>query len=184
MNFDVPTFKQAMRHCAGAVALVTVGTSLGRRTGLTVTSACSLSDDPPSLLVCVNRNASAHGRIREEGCFAVNFLCEDHTLLALTFSGQKGVNGDDRFAFGRWSESVTGTPLLADAAAAFDCVLAREFETKTHSVFIGEVRQVRISAETNPLVYLRSGFKGVRDIQDEFSLGDLDARRLSWSRFS
>lgn len=184
MNIDAPTFKQAMRQCAGAVALVTVGTSLGRRTGLTVTSACSLSDDPPSLLVCVNRNASAHSRIREEACFGVNFLCEDQTLLALTFSGQKGINGEDRFAFGRWVESVTGTPLLADAVAAFDCMLAQEFETKTHSVFVGEVRNVRISAETNPLVYVRSGFKSVRDIQDAFSLGDLDARRSSWSKFS
>ena len=57
---DAQSFKQAMRHCAGAVALVTVGREHGSRTGLTVTAVCSLSDDPPSLLVCVNRNASAH----------------------------------------------------------------------------------------------------------------------------
>ena len=69
MDFDKQSFKKAMRHCAGAVALVTVGTEPGRRTGLTVTSACSLSDDPPSLLVCVNRNASAHATIREEAIF-------------------------------------------------------------------------------------------------------------------
>jgi cob(II)yrinic acid a,c-diamide reductase len=185
MTIDTPRFKQAMRQCAGAVALVTVGTKPGLRTGLTVTSACSLSDNPPSLLVCVNRNASAHARIREEGCFAVNFLCEDHTPLALTFSGQNGINGDDRFAFGRWLESVTGSPLLEDAAVAFDCMLADEFETKTHSIFVGEVRDVRISVDANPLVYLRSSFKRVRDIrEDAFSLGDLDARRLSWSEFS
>ncbi len=52
-------FRKAMRHCAGAVALVTVGREDGGRTGLTATAVCSLSDDPPSLLVCVNRNASA-----------------------------------------------------------------------------------------------------------------------------
>jgi flavin reductase (NADH)/cob(II)yrinic acid a,c-diamide reductase len=184
MKIDAPIFKQAMRQCAGAVALVTVGTKPGLRTGLTVTSACSLSDNPPSLLVCVNRNASAHTRIREEGCFAVNFLCEEHTPLALTFSGQKGINGDDRFAFGRWIQSVTGSPLLEDAAVAFDCMVAEEFEAKSHSIFIGEIRDARISTETNPLIYLRSGFKGVRDIQEKLSLADLDARRLSWSRFS
>jgi hypothetical protein len=101
MNIDAPSFKQAMRECAGAVALVTVGTAPGQRTGLTVTSACSLSDKPPSLIACVNRNASAHARICEERAFAVNFLHEEHALLALTFSGQKGINGDDRFAFCR-----------------------------------------------------------------------------------
>ncbi|MDG9697198.1 flavin reductase family protein, partial [Streptomyces sp. DH17] len=107
MSVDAKDFKQAMRQCAGAVALVTVGAEHGKRTGLTVTSACSLSDNPPSLIVCVNRNASAHERIREERAFAINFLHEDHAGLALTFSGQKGVNGDDRFAFGQWTRGTT-----------------------------------------------------------------------------
>ncbi|MGY4424800.1 flavin reductase (DIM6/NTAB) family NADH-FMN oxidoreductase RutF [Bradyrhizobium sp. JR6.1] len=110
MTVDAQSFKQAMRHCAGAVALVTVGREPGQRTGLTVTSACSLSDNPPSVLVCVNRNASAHERIRAERHFVINFLNEDHALLALTFSGQKGVNGDDRFGFGRWTTGATGAP--------------------------------------------------------------------------
>ena len=184
MTVDAKDFKQAMRHVAGAVALVTVGAEHGKLTGLTVTSACSLSDNPPSLIVCVNRNASAHTRIREEGAFAINFLHEDHAMLALTFSGQKGVNGDDRFAFGQWTRGTTGTPVLQDAAATFDCVLAQEFETKTHSIFVGEVRAVSHSAEARPLVYLRSGFHTPREIRDSVALGDLDARHLSWSDFS
>jgi len=122
---------RAMRQCAGAVALVTVGAEPGRRSGLMVTSACSLSDDPPSLLVCVNRNASPQARIREQGHFVINFLNEEHALLALTFSDQKGVNGDDRFVFGRWTVGATGGPVQEDAVAAFDCVLTQELETKT-----------------------------------------------------
>lgn len=184
MTVDAKDFKQAMRQCAGAVALVTVGTEHGKRTGLTVTSACSLSDSPPSLIVCVNRNASAHARIREEGAFAVNFLHEDHALLALTFSGQKGVNGDDRFGFGQWTRGATGAPVLTDAVAAFDCVLAQEFETRTHSIFVGEVRSASHSAMATPLVYLRSNFHTPREIREGISLGDLDARHLSWTDFS
>ncbi|MDA9448937.1 MULTISPECIES: flavin reductase family protein [Bradyrhizobium] len=182
--FDAKDFKQAMRQCAGAVALVTVGAEHGKRTGLTVTSACSLSDSPPSLIVCVNRNASAHARIREEGAFAINFLHEDHALLALTFSGQKGVNGDDRFAFGQWTRDVTGAPVLTDAVAAFDCVLAQEFETTTHSIFVGEVRGVSHGAEATPLIYLRSSFHTPREMRGTVTVGDLDSRHLSWSDFS
>nr|WP_249817106.1 MULTISPECIES: flavin reductase family protein [unclassified Bradyrhizobium] len=173
-----------MRQCAGAVALVTVGAQHGKRTGLTVTSACSLSDNPPSLIVCVNRSASAHGRIREEGAFAINFLHEDHALLALTFSGQKGVNGDDRFAFGQWTRGKTGAPVLTDAVAAFDCVLAQEFETKTHSIFIGEVRGVSHADGAKPLVYLRGNFHRPQEIREGVTIGDLDARHLSWTDFS
>ena len=149
MKIDAPIFKKAMRQCAGAVALVTVGTEPGRRTGLTVTSACSLSDNPPSLLVASTATpALTAASVRND--FRGQLSGEDHVLLALTFSGQKGVNGDDRFAFGRWTENATGGPVLEDAAAAFDCTLAQEFESKTHSIFIGEIRDARISAEGEP----------------------------------
>jgi flavin reductase (NADH)/cob(II)yrinic acid a,c-diamide reductase len=181
---DAQNFKQAMRHCAGAVALVTVGRESGRRTGLTVTAVCSLSDDPPSLLVCVNRNASAHPRIREEACFGVNFLAHEHMALALTFSGQKGVNGDDRFAFGQWATAVTGAPVLEDALVSFDCALRETFETKTHSVFIGDVRDVSFRVDARPLVYLRSAFHDVQAMRNPITLGDLDARKVIWSGFS
>lgn len=181
---DAQSFKHAMRHCAGAVALVTVGREHGHRTGLTVTAVCSLSDDPPSLLVCVNRNASAHPRIREERGFAVSFLSEEHMALALTFSGQKGVDGDDRFGFGRWTTAVTGAPILEDALVSFDCELRQEFETKTHSVFIGDVRDVSFRCEARPLVYLRSAFHNVEAMREVVSLGDLKARKMIWSGFS
>jgi cob(II)yrinic acid a,c-diamide reductase len=181
---DARDFKQAMRQCAGGVALVTVGAEHGKRTGLTVTSACSLSDNPPSLIVCVNRNASAHARIRAERAFAINFLHEDHALLALTFSGQKGIDGDDRFTFGQWTRGVTGAPVLSDAVAAFDCILAQEFETMTHSIFVGEVRCVSHSDRAAPLVYLRSSFHVPREIRGTVTVGDRDSRHLSWSDFS
>ncbi len=184
MTLDAKDFKQAMRQCAGAVALVTVGRENGSRTGLTVTSACSLSDDPPSLVVCVNRNASAHARIRAERALAINFLHEDHAALALTFSGQKGINGDDRFGFGQWTRAVTGAPVLVDAVAAFDCVLTQEFETKTHSIFVAEVRGVSHSPAATPLVYLRSNFHTPREMRNVTTIGDRDARHLSWSDFS
>ncbi|TDR90153.1 flavin reductase family protein [Enterovirga rhinocerotis] len=181
---DGQRFKQAMRHCAGAVALVTVGREGRARTGLTVTAVCSLSDDPPSLLVCVNRNASAHPRIREEGCFGVSFLAHEHMALALTFSGQKGVEGDARFAFGRWAAGVTGAPILEDALVSFDCELREAVETKTHSIFIGDIRDVGFRPEARPLIYLRGAFHDVHPVRPVVSLGDIEARRMIWSGFS
>jgi cob(II)yrinic acid a,c-diamide reductase len=184
LKMEPGDFRKAMRHCAGAVALITVGREDGRRTGLTATAVCSLSDDPPSLLVCVNRNASAHPRIREERCFGISFLSEEHVPLALTFSGQKGIDGDDRFGFGNWTTRVTRAPVLQDAIASFDCDLRQEFETRTHSVFIGEVRDIGMRCEAQPLVYLRGAFHGVQAMRDAMSLGDIKARKLSWSSFS
>ena len=74
--------------------------------------------------------------------------------------------------------------MLRDAIASFDCDLLQEFETKTHSVFIGEVRDVGLRCEAQPLVYLRGAFHGVQAMRDAISLGDIKARKLSWSSFS
>jgi len=104
--------------------------------------------------------------------------------LALTFSGQKGVDGDDRFGFGRWTTAATGAPVLEDALVSFDCQLRQEFETKTHSVFIGDVRDVSFRGEARPLVYLRSAFHNVEAMREVVSLGDLKARKMIWSGFS
>lgn len=180
---DVKDFKAAMRHCAGAVALVTVGQG-ERRTGLTVTAVCSLSDRPPSLLTCVNRTSSAHPRIREEGAFGVNFLSDEHVVLALTFSGQKGIDGSDRFRFGEWRSGPTGSPILTDALLSFDCEVRQEIETETHSIYIGDIREARSKETSEPLVYLRGAFHGVEPMRELVSLGDLEARRMSWNGFS
>ncbi|MGD5661026.1 flavin reductase family protein, partial [Xanthomonas citri pv. citri] len=98
--------------------------------------------------------------------------------------GQKGVNGDDRFAFGQWTRGTTGAPVLTDAVAAFDCVLAQEFETRTQSIFVGEVRGVSHFDGASPLVYLRSSFHVPHEIRGTVTVGDLDSRHLSWSDFS
>lgn len=79
---------------------------------------------------------------------------------------------------------MTGAPVLTDAVAAFDCVLAQEFETRTHSIFVGEVRCVSHSDGAAPLIYLRSSFHVPHEIRETVSVGDLDSRHLSWTDFS
>ena len=109
-----------MRQLPGAVCLVGAAHE-GARRGLTLTAICSVSIDPPSLLVCVDRNASAHDLIALSGCFAVNQLSTEHMAEARVFSGQCGIDGDLRFAAERWGVLKTGAPVLNDAVAVFDC---------------------------------------------------------------
>ena len=70
---ELATFKQAMRHLIGGVSVITAGSG-EVRTGLTATSAISLSLDPPTMLVCVNRDASAWPVIQRERHYCVNIL--------------------------------------------------------------------------------------------------------------
>ncbi len=157
---DAAKFKNLMRHQAGAVTIITVGNA-GNRTGLTATAMCSLSDTPPTVLICVNRNASAHGPIREHKSFGVNLLAQEHFDLAKRFS-TKLVEGEARFDAETWDTMTTGAPTLKGSLATLDCELMDEHEFLTHSIFIGRVREGRFREEAQPLLYFRGDFWDVK----------------------
>lgn len=152
MAVDAAEFRRCMRDVAGAVAVITCGQD-GMRTGLTATAVCSLTDQPPMLLACVNSTASAHAVIRETGRFAVNILSDAHLPVANRFAGRDGSKGETRFADARWVRLEDGAPVLAEAMASFDCLLEAEHCHGSHSIFVGRVQAVAASGDGRPLLY-------------------------------
>jgi flavin reductase (DIM6/NTAB) family NADH-FMN oxidoreductase RutF len=113
-------FRGAMRHLAGGVSVITVGR--GRDiTGMTVTSVSSLSVDPPTLIVSINRESSSWALLKRHGFFGVNILTADQLDIAERFTGKGGLKGSARFAGAQWITRASGVPLLAGALAAIDC---------------------------------------------------------------
>ena len=147
-----------MRHQAGAVTLISTGKH-GNRTGLIATAVCSLTDSPPTLLICVNQSASAHKLIADTGSFCVNLLCPSHTDLVGVFTGKTGLAGEARFDDALWRTLVTGAPVLKDALASFDCEVVDTKKVSTHTIYIGEVRDGAAREAEEPLVYFRGGFR-------------------------
>jgi flavin reductase (DIM6/NTAB) family NADH-FMN oxidoreductase RutF len=156
----VPTaeYLAGMRRLAAGVTIVT--TRAGDvPAGLTATSVCSLTAEPPRLLACINREVDAHELIARSGVFAVNLLTPAHRELADLFGGRGETAGPDRFALGRWTTGRTGAPLLADAAATFECRLVEAIDAGTHSIFIGEVEAVTLPGDdAPPLAYHHRGY--------------------------
>ncbi len=140
-------FRQAMRRPANAVAVIATGAH-GTRVGLTMTAVCSLSDSPPSILICIYRESAALGPIRANGCFSVNFLGAEDAGLAAVFAGRDGLRGEDRFAHGDWGIAATGAPVLTSAVASFDCRLDREIDSPSHAVIFGRVEALHLRSET------------------------------------
>ena len=153
---DADKYRAVMRHQAGAVTIIAVGAA-GSRTGLTATAVCSLSDSPPMLLACVNRNASAHAPIQSSGSFSINMLARDQDELARRFSSKK-LEGEARFDADAWDTMVTGAPVLKGTVASLDCEVAQEHSFDTHTVFIGRVRDCRYREDVEPLLYFRGDF--------------------------
>jgi cob(II)yrinic acid a,c-diamide reductase len=117
---DATTFRDAMSRFAGAVHVVTTDGAHGRR-GVTVSAACSVSDNPPTLLVCLNRGNPQNAMFEKNGAFTLNTLGAVHKPLAVAFSGKDHMTQDERFALAKWESFETGTPVLNDALVSFEC---------------------------------------------------------------
>jgi len=142
------SFRAAMRHVAATVYAVTTGHG-GGRFGILATAVSSLSFEPPSLLVCVNRAASLHAPLAEAQMFCVNILGLANRDVAEHF-----MNGasPDRFAVGDWME-VEGLPVLATAQSSLVCRTAHRHDFGTHSIFIGELIAAKHRTDATPLTY-------------------------------
>ncbi|CUH40797.1 FMN reductase (NADH) RutF [Jannaschia seosinensis] len=154
-------FIHAMSRAAATVSVVTTDGPAGRA-GITVSAMTSVSadGDAPTILVCINKGASAAEPILRNGRFAVNVLCEDQQNEADIFAGRTDV--EDRFADVPWDVLETGAPVLR-GLAGFDCDLASADLVGTHHVIIGAVRAVRVREEGAPLIYgMRSYLKTER----------------------
>jgi 3-hydroxy-9,10-secoandrosta-1,3,5(10)-triene-9,17-dione monooxygenase reductase component len=149
---DLATFKEAMRHLVGGVSVITAGAGEAR-TGLTVTSAISLSVDPPTMLVCVNRNASAWPIIQRERHYCVSILDARHREIADRFAGRGGVTGSARYEGARWRQFATGASGLEDALAVIDCRVEEIIERYSHGIIIGSVQSVHLGGGGEALVY-------------------------------
>jgi flavin reductase len=143
-------FKQAMRRVASTVNVITVCVG-GEPMGITATAMSSLSLDPPSLLICINRTASLHSPLEDVSHFCVNVLHRSQEEIAQIFADRS--RRDLRFATG-WQVDCDRPPRLADAQAAILCRRIKHFPYGTHSIFIGEVEEVAVRGDVDPLVYV------------------------------
>ncbi|MEP9375925.1 flavin reductase family protein [Aquabacter sp. CN5-332] len=145
-------YRAAMRKLAGAVSILTVGEGESR-TGLTATSVSSLSVDPPVLIICVNRDASARAEIERRNAFAINLLRPEHQEIADRFAGRGGIKGAARYQGAQWTTLETGAPVLSDALAVFDCAIDDLIERHSHTIILGRVVAARVTEGAEPLLY-------------------------------
>lgn len=147
-----------MAHFAGAVHVVTTDGSAGKR-GVTAIAACSVSDNPPVVLVCLNRENPNNDTFLRNGVFALNTLSSEQQPLADAFSGLTGLPPERRFALGEWETLSSGAPALVGAIAAFDCRVIDTKDIATHRIYFGKVTGLRVGANLRPLLYHNRGYR-------------------------
>jgi flavin reductase (DIM6/NTAB) family NADH-FMN oxidoreductase RutF len=144
-------YRGGMRRLAAGVCLITAGRGQ-EYGGMIATAVTSVSAEPPTLLVCVNRSASMFGMIQETGSFCVNVLAGDALALVDIFSNS--ARRDERFKTGTWTLAANGAPVCAESLVTFECRLAKVVDWHSHGIFLGEVSGVIApGAAAAPLVY-------------------------------
>ncbi len=149
-------FRDAMARVCAPVNVITTNGPAGRG-GFTATAMCSVTDDPPSLLVCMNSNSAQTALFLENRRFCVNVLAGDHKDLAGFFAGRES-DMASRYAAAEWVELASGNQALADAMVSCDCYLKEARLVGTHNVMIGEVTEIRARRDGQALLYFDRNF--------------------------
>lgn len=152
------TFRQGMARLAGAVTVVTTDGPAGRA-GFTASAVCSVTDRPPTVLVCMNRGSHAHPQFVENGVLCVNVLAGHQQSLSSLFA-DRTVAQAERFLRCAWQARATGAPGLDDALVQLDGSIVASHDVGSHRVFIVELRQLVLAGDESSqgLVYFDRGY--------------------------
>lgn len=161
MPISQEDFRKGMQQLAATVTIITAAFN-GERSGLTATAVSSVSNDPPSLLICVNKDCYTHGIIQKSKRFTVNLLTSQHQAISNAFASPVE-QPEDKFKTGNWVTNEQGLPILEDALSSFSCAVIRRINTNTHSIFIGKIEALQVKEEL-PLIYANRGYKTLQEL--------------------
>ena len=152
MPVDRQEFRNAMARLGAAVNVVTTD-GPGGMAGFTASAVCSVTDTPPTLLVCVNRSNDSYAPTIENGVLCVNTLTHEQLELSPIFAGMTDHDAAERFAHGSWSKLATGSPVLDNATVACDCRVTDFADVGTHRVLFCTVEAIRLGDVHEGLIY-------------------------------
>lgn len=150
-------FRQALSLLSAAVNVISTDGPCGRF-GLTASAVCSVTDVPPTLLVCINRNSSIHEALLGNRALCVNILPGHLEGLARQFAGMTDVPPAERFASQDWRKGSSGLPVLSDALASLEGTIVDVKEVGSHSVLFVEIDHIQVRDEGESLTYFGRNF--------------------------
>jgi flavin reductase (DIM6/NTAB) family NADH-FMN oxidoreductase RutF len=160
MAIDIATFRAVMSRFATGVTVVT--TCVGaERLGITVNAFCSVSLDPPLVLICVEHGSQVHDALIASGVFAVNFLSKEQENLSVCFAG----HSEERFTnfCGVTSHTIaTGAPIFDDSLGFVDCRIVATYPGGDHTIILGQV-EAQEAYDGEPLLYYRSQYLAAQE---------------------
>ena len=154
-------FREAMSRVASSVSIVSTAGPHGIA-GFTCSAVCSVTAEPPTIMVCVNRRSAANAIIKANGVLCVSSLGAEQVELSQMFAGAGHVPMNERFAGPHWGVLSTGAPYCTASRVALDCRVADVREVGTHSVILAEVLSTAHASDGEPLIYHSRNYATLR----------------------
>ncbi|OTA20343.1 4-hydroxyphenylacetate 3-monooxygenase, reductase component [Xenorhabdus beddingii] len=155
-------FRDAMASLSAAVNIITTDGPAGR-CGMTATAVCSVTDTPPTLMVCMNRNSAMNPVFQQNSRLCVNILNHEQELMARHFAGMTSVSMEERFNWDIWDIGMLGQPQLQGTLANLEGRIEQVQEVGTHYVYLVEIKQIIVREQGHGLIYFKRGFHSVMD---------------------
>ncbi|MGC6342926.1 4-hydroxyphenylacetate 3-monooxygenase, reductase component [Bisgaard Taxon 45] len=155
-------FRNAMAKLASGVNIITTNGTAGK-CGITATAVCSVTDTPPTIMVCINKNSEMNPVFQRNKRLCINVLSAEQVDLAQHFAGFKGSCMDERFEWAVWHEKhdPTAPPSLNNALANLTGTIVDMRDIGTHSMFLVELDDIQVSEQGQALVYFSRQFHTV-----------------------
>lgn len=157
MPVEPNEFRHALSRFASGVTVATTRSPDGRPHGITVSAFCSVSLEPPLVLICIERNAPSHDAFVTSGAFVVNILHESQQAISQQFA----TPADDKFDAIPSHAGIEGIPVLENSLANLECKLRYHHDGGDHSIFVGEVESISVS-DGVPLIYFKGRYNGLK----------------------
>ena len=156
MAISTDEFRTALSRFPSGVTVVTTKDADGTFHGITVSAFCSVSLEPPLILICVEKTAGSHFALERSEAFVVNVLSVSQAGLSERFASML----PDKFDNVEFRPGIDGIPVLTGCIVNMDCRLTISYDGGDHTIFVGEVEKSQVH-EGDPLVYFRSEYRAV-----------------------
>ena len=150
---DSDTFRSVLGRFSSGVTIVTARDAAGLDHGMTVSAFCSLSLQPPLVLVCIDHAASMHGLLLTHPRFGINILSSRQEAYSRRFADELS----DRFDGIAYTRGESGVVLLEEALAHLECRVITHHDAGDHTLFVAEVDRAE-PRDGRPLLYYRGGY--------------------------
>ncbi len=154
LEIDPFTYRKALGHFSSGVTVITTAIH-GIVHGMTANAFCSVSLNPPLVLISVDKKAAMHELLTQSGFYGVSVLAQNQEAYSRHFAGQPQENLPILFT---WHKDC---PLLEGTLAQLVCRVTNTYPAGDHTLYIGQVEYLSYSDEHLPLLFYSGKYKSL-----------------------